>query len=121
MPLLIIIVIAVVVVGGGAYYFYKTFHHTDSEKSIKGISDANAAYLVMQLPEVKRYYSLFTGPNNTSPKTGGRAVTTLDGTEGNAFIIWIYEDIPARGKEPGHAVTFERYKVDKDTKEIQKL
>jgi hypothetical protein len=114
-PLLITIV-AILIISVGFYYFNK-----DTHIEVEAISDIQAAQLVQELPEVKQYYSLFKGENNTSLTTGGRAVTAFDGTEGNAFVIWVYEDIPTKGEEPGHAVTFARYKVYKNTKEIEKV
>jgi hypothetical protein len=103
-----------IVVGVFAYYLvqkeqvfvYKT--NTSYQVQTK-ITAEKALEIVSNLPEVKQWEKLFTNPDGTSPKTGGKPVVVYDSETNTTYVIHVYEDMP------DHTATFGWYDVDKNT------
>lgn len=76
------------------------------------ISEEEAINLVKNLPEVKEWLSLFTGPGNTSPTTGGKPMIVVDNKSEQGYSIHVYEQLT------DHAATFNWYSVNSKTGEI---
>ncbi|MCX6752388.1 MAG: hypothetical protein NTZ87_02715 [Candidatus Nomurabacteria bacterium] len=76
------------------------------------ISGQEAINIVKNLPDVKHWLSAFTGPENTNPKTGGKAMITSDGKTSGQYMIHAYESLP------DHDVTFGWYYVDVNTGKV---
>jgi hypothetical protein len=74
--------------------------------SVNKLTQEEAINRVRQQKEVKDWLLLFTGLNQTNPTTKGRAVTAYDSTEGDSYIIHVFEDLP------DHTATFGWYKVN---------
>jgi hypothetical protein len=82
------------------------------EKEVK-VPEEEAVNLVENLPKVKEWLALFTGPGSTSPTTGGKPVIGFDHMEGDIYVIHVYESLPT------HTATFNWYYVDFQTGEIR--
>lgn len=78
--------------------------------------DQKAVQLVRDLPEVKAWLVLFSGPDGTGPKTGGKPVFTVDSKEGSIYRVHAYEEVPS----DGHQVTFNWFNVNIETGEVTK-
>ncbi len=76
--------------------------------SVNPLSSNEALQKVANLPEIKRWLSLFSGPGSTSPSTNGAPVfdisTTTDG-----YLVHAYESMPT------HTATFGWYDVNSQT------
>jgi len=86
----------------------------NSPKKVQKITDQEAIELVRNTEEVKEWLILFSGPEQTSPKTGGRPAFIVDRSEENYHIIQVLENMP------DHVVTFNWYKVNSQTGEVSK-
>jgi hypothetical protein len=71
--------------------------------------------LVKNLPEVKNWLNLFTGPKGTSPITGGKPVIKFDHMEEDEYVIRVYEQI----LDDGCTVTFDWFYVGLSLKEVK--
>ncbi len=109
-PLLIIIV-AALVVGASAYVYTK---NKSSHAQASAITSDQAIALVSNLPEVKAYMKLFSGPDNTSLKTGGKVGISVDSATPDGYVVWVFEDMP------DHTATFARYDVDASSGKVTK-
>jgi len=96
--------------------FYLGLHYQEKNlvQAPSQISSSQALALVKDLPEVKSWLALFTGPGSTGPVSGGRPVIELTGTSGGIYSIHVYETVPP----DGHSATFNRYQVDFATGKI---
>jgi len=61
---------------------------------------------------VQEWLQLFSGPGQTSPKTGGRPAFVVHRIENNYYVIQVFENMPS------HTATFNWYKVNSQTGEI---
>lgn len=69
--------------------------------------ESKALDLVKKRPDVQSWLHLFTGPNNTSPSTGGRPVIAIiEKPSPKTYIVQAYEEMS------DHQATFAYYKVD---------
>lgn len=71
--------------------------------------------MVKNLPEVKSWLKLFSGPGGISPVTGGKPVIEFDSMEEKNYVIHVYEEIP----RDHHTATFDWYFVNLSTGEIR--
>ena len=78
--------------------------------------DQKAVQLVRDLPEVKTWLVLFSGPDGTGPKTGGKPVFTVDSKKGTIYRVHAYEEVPS----DGHQATFNWFNVNIETGEVTK-
>ena len=81
--------------------------------STKIISEKDAIKLVKNLPEVKNWLSLFSQPDGSNMKTGGKPFIDLDHQDDNTYFIHAYE------LTTNHLATFNWYDVDKKTGNIK--
>lgn len=81
-----------------------TFKFLDNQ-----VSQQKAIELVRNQKDVQVWLALFSGPGQTSPKTGGRPVIAFDHMDGNRYIIHVFEDLP------DHTATFNWFEVDSET------
>ena len=77
------------------------------------ISEKEAIKLVTNLPEVKNWLSLFSQPDGSSQKTGGKPFIDLDHQDDNTYFIHAYE------LTTDHLATFNWYDVNKKTGNIK--
>jgi hypothetical protein len=73
------------------------------------LSENDALNIVANLPDVKQWLALFTGPNQTSPTTGGAPVIGIDSETTSTYIVHAYESMS------DHDATFNWYTVNKQT------
>lgn len=111
----------------GGIYFYpklsnrKTLNDSATISEEKGQKDdqfvvpgeERALSIVRNLPEVKEWLNLFSGPGGTSPTTGGKAIIELDSVEGGIYTIRAWESMP------DHRATFNWYYVNVETGEVK--
>jgi hypothetical protein len=71
------------------------------------LSSADVIAIVSNLASVKQWEAVFTGPNETSPTTGGTPVIGIDSETTSTYEVQAYEDMP------DHDVTFGWYNIDK--------
>ncbi len=112
----IIFLAALILLAAGAYYLYRISNSIQNSPSIVGGGYDQAMQAkevamrsVRDVPEVRQWLALFTGPNGTSPKTGGTAVVQIDSESSTTFTVHVYEEMS------DHQSTFGWYKVDKKT------
>jgi hypothetical protein len=79
----------------------------------KNVSEQDAINLVKNLPEVKKWLSLFAQPDGSNPKTGGKPVIELGSKNENTYFIHVYELLS------DHSATFNWYDVDIKTGNIK--
>lgn len=76
------------------------------------ITSEKAVRLVMARPEVRNWMALFSGPGQTSSKTGGKAVVGFDRIEAGYWVFHLYE------QTADHQATFNWYRVNQITGEV---
>ncbi|MBU4466777.1 hypothetical protein KKF47_01780, partial [Patescibacteria group bacterium] len=79
------------------------------------ISEKEAIDLIHNLPEVKEWLALFTGPGGTSPITGGRPAIEIDSKSAEEYTIHVYEALS------DHTATFNWYSINLKTREIKPI
>ena len=78
----------------------------------KFISEEEAINLIKELPKVKEWLALFTGPGGTGPTTGGKPMVEVDSKSAEGYTIHVYEILS------DHTATFNWYDVNSKTGEI---
>jgi len=110
---IILLLILILVVGG--YFAWQYFGMPEEvvpEKEVK-VPEEETVNLVKNLPEVKEWLALFTGPGGTDPTTGGKPVIEFSHMEGDIYVIHVYESLLT------HTATFNWYYVNFQTGEIR--
>lgn len=74
--------------------------------------EEKALSIVKNLSEVKAWLNLFSGPGNTSPKTGGRPIIEIDSIKDKVYTVHVYESMKT------HNATFNWYYVNVETGKI---
>ncbi len=87
---------------------------------VEPITEDQALTTIKELPDVVAYYALFTGPENTSPTTNGKPGIMVEGIKNDKYMLWVFEDIPAKDGKPGYITSFARYSIERLTGKIQK-
>lgn len=85
-----------------------------SSSTDQQLTEQEAIELVRSTDEVKEWLLLFSGPNGTSPITGGKPAFNIDQVEENYYLVQVFENLPER------TVTFNWYKVNSQTGEVTK-
>jgi hypothetical protein len=121
-------IIGIIVIAGGIYFILQqnrlaavqnnpnasdTTAFTKTSLS-DTVSAAQALTIVGNVPEVKQWEKLFSGPHGTSLATGGTPVIALDAETSSTFTIHVYEDMP------DHIATLGWYDVDKASGKVSK-
>ncbi|MEK7562084.1 MAG: hypothetical protein AAB509_00175 [Patescibacteria group bacterium] len=81
----------------------------------KFISEEKAINLIKELPKVKEWLALFTGPGGTGPTTGGKPIIEVDSKTAEGYTIHVYELLS------DHTATFNWYSVNLKTGEIKPM
>lgn len=79
--------------------------------------DKKAIKLVKDLPEVKNWLALFSGPRGTSPSTGGKPIFNIEGRSGEVYTVRAYEEVPPPEQ---HTATLNVYYVNTTTEKVTK-
>lgn len=121
------IIVLAALVAGGVWYYVTTQTQPSSQNLLSVAptpissnvsstafatpvnSTSEAIALVNNLPDVKQWMAQFTGPNETSPKTGGVPVIEIDSETTSTYVVHAYESMS------DHDATFNWYTVDKMT------
>lgn len=111
-------VATVLVISGFAYLKVEKSLNNDVksvETSEQDVAEQKAISAVKNLPEVKEWLALFSQPDGTSPKTGGKPVIKLDSVDGDIYTIHVYEDTDT------HTATFNWYNFDAKSNKISNI
>ena len=108
------IIVLIIVIAGGIWYYeaYQAAAPTQNvptATSTPPISETEAITIVQNLPDVKQWMASFTGPNGSSPTTGGYPAFSLAGETTSTYTIQVFENMP------DHISTFGWYDVNKIT------
>lgn len=121
----LILFLAVLIGFAGFYYFYsqsvnqglsssKPSPLKNNEKTEFQLNDEDRVLdLVRNLPEVKKWLSLFSNPDGTSPSTGGKPGIEVDSVDKGIYTIHVFESLP------DHNATFNWFYVDPKTGSIK--
>jgi len=83
-----------------------------SQTETPGHASQSAVDSVKNLPDVKEWLSLFSEPDGSSPKTGGKPIIELGSENENTYFIRAYEITS------DHTTTFNWYEVNKKNGDI---
>lgn len=73
--------------------------------------------LVKNLPDVKNWLAIFTGPGGTASKSGGKPMFRIEEQNGEIYTVRAYEDVPS---PEAHTATFNVFEVNVKTGKISK-
>ena len=75
--------------------------------------EREALELVLRRQDVRDWLGRFSALRGTNPSTGGRPAIRVYQGENGAMIVHLYESMPT------HNVTFNRYRVDLQTRRVE--
>lgn len=120
-----ILIVAIILIAGGILVWrYGWIERVLTEPSVsspasqstppeeKFISEEEAVNLIKELPKVKEWLVLFTGPGGTGPTTGGKPIIEVDSKTAKEYTVHVYELLS------DHTATFNWYTVNSKTGEI---
>ena len=91
-----------------------SFFVLQESASVPMITSADAISRIENLQSIQEWLYLFSGPNHTSPITGGKPIIEIDSISDENYIIHVYE------QTPDHTATFGWYYINKKTGIIKK-
>lgn len=110
-------VLPLLLVGAGVYVWAASsgISMRSDGRTSEQVTRDTVIQAVRDLPEVKQWLALFTGPDGTSPKTGGVAIIEIESESPDAYVVHASEVIYDDAYVGNRSVTFGWYRVDKKT------